>query len=174
MDLAYFTAPDDDTAAEAESRLGGPLGWPAVTAYRRAGLFRKEPVVETLGPAFDGFQTRGYDPVVVLGTLETLVRHIEYEELEKNPRWGRAPSDAEPPDGAGVVTLTDTLRDALAAASDDDVHLVAEPWSRTEELSDAGWEGTTLTDHVGFLMQLRDLARSAQQRSHHLYCYFES
>ena len=174
MDLAYFSAPTDAAAAQAQSRPGGPLGWPVVTGHRRAGLFRKEPVLETLGPAYDGFQARGYDPVVTLATLESLLSGIGDDEVERNPRWGASPGEVEPHDDAGVVTLTDTLRDALATASDDEVDRVPEPRSRTEELSGLGWDGTTVADHVHFLTQLRDLARSAGQRGHHLYCYVEA
>ncbi|HET6968145.1 MAG TPA: hypothetical protein VFI44_07700, partial [Ornithinibacter sp.] len=103
MDLAYFSAPTDAAAAQAQSRPGGPLGWPVVTGHRRAGLFRKEPVLEALGPAYDGFQARGYDPVVTLGTLESLLSGIGDDEVERNPRWGASPGEVGQHDDAGVV-----------------------------------------------------------------------
>lgn len=173
MDLAYFAAQDDDSADRAESRPGGPLGWPTVTGHRKAGLFRREPVVEALGPAYEGFHVRGYDPVVTLGTLESLLRGIDYDALEHDPRWGRSTNDAGTSEDRAVLTLTDTLRDALADASDDDLRRVAEPWSRTEELRGEGWEDVTVDEHVRFLRQLRDLAASAHRQDHRLYCYFE-
>ncbi|MDP9445123.1 MAG: hypothetical protein M3P83_12550 [Actinomycetota bacterium] len=173
IDLAYFAADDDESAASSESRPGGPLGWPTVTGHRKVGLFRKEPLVESLGPAYEGFQARGYDPVVSLGALESLLRGINYDALENDPRWGGSPSDAEPPNDRAVLTLTDTLRDALADASDDDLRRVAGPWSRTEELTQEGWEAVTLEDHVSFLRQLRDLAASAHRHGQRLYCYYE-
>jgi len=173
IDLAYFSAEDDDSAAAAESRPGGPLGWPSVTGERKVGLFRKEPIVESLGPAYEGFHARGYDPAVTLGTLESLLRGIDYDSLEADPRWGGSPSDAEPHEDRAVITLTDTLRDSLADASDDDLQRAAEPWSRTEELTQEGWQDTTLDDHVRFLRQLRELATSARRRGHRLYCYYE-
>ncbi len=43
-------------------------------------------------------------------------------------------ADAEPDDGAFVVSLTDTLTAALAAASREDLVRFAEPWSKTDEL----------------------------------------
>jgi hypothetical protein len=33
-----------------------------VTGHRKAGLFRKEPVVTELGPAYEGFEAGEYDP----------------------------------------------------------------------------------------------------------------
>ena len=173
MQMAYFSAQDDAAAAEAEARAGGPLGWPVITAYRRVGLLRREPVLEALGPAYDGFETRGYDPMVTMGILESLLSGIRYEELEGDAQWGGSPTESETLDGVGVMTLTDSLRDALAAATDADLNRVAEPWSRTEELSGIGWDGATVADHLHFLEQLRDLARAASPRGHHLYCYFE-
>ncbi|HEX2174570.1 MAG TPA: hypothetical protein VHG70_01560 [Nocardioidaceae bacterium] len=173
IDLAYFAAEDDESAAGAESRPGGPLGWPTVTGRRRVGLFRKEPVVESLGPAYEGFHTRGYDPVVTLGTLESLLRGVDYDALDKDPRWGGSPSDADPPEDRAVLTITDTLRDAMSEASDDRLRRVAEPWSRTAELTQEGWQDVTVDDHVRFLQQLHELAASAHRQGHRLYCYYE-
>jgi hypothetical protein len=174
IDLAYFAAEDDESAAAAESRPGGPLGWPTVRGHRKVGLFRKEPIVESLGPAYEGFHARGYDPVVTLGTLESLLRGIEYDSLANDPRWGGSVSEEEPAaDDRGVITVTDTLRDALADASDDDLHRVADPWSRTEELTQEGWQDVTVQDHLGFLRQLHDLAAFAHSSRQRLYCYYE-
>lgn len=86
---------------------------------------------------------------------------------------GRSPSETDPPEDCGVLTVTDTLRDALADASDDDLYRAADPWSRTEELTQVGWQDTTIEDHVEFLRQLRALALSARRRGHRLYCYYE-
>lgn len=146
---------------------------PTVTDHRKAGLFRKDPIVESLGRAYEGFHARGYDPVVTLGTLESLLRGIEYEDLENDPRRGGSPSDEEAPEDRAVLTVTDTLRDALADASDDDLRRVAEPWSRTEELTMEGMEDVTVEDHLDFLRKLRDLAASARRQGHRLYCYYE-
>ncbi len=111
--------------------------------------------------------------MVTMGTLESLRTDIRCDELEGNPAWGGSPTESEPPDSVGVMTLTERLRDALAAATDVDLNRVAEPWSRTEEPSGIGWDGATVADHLHFVEQLRELARPASQRDHHLYCYFE-
>jgi hypothetical protein len=97
---------------------------------------------------YDGFGTRGCDPMVTMGTLESLRTDIRYDELEGNPEWGGSPTESEPPDSFGVMTLTERLRDALAAATDVDLNRVAEPWSRTEEPSGMGWDGATVADHL--------------------------
>lgn len=173
IDYAYFAARDDASAAESESRPGGPLGWPVVTGSRKTGIFRKEPIVETLGPDFDGFHARGYDPMVNLGTLEALLRGVKYESLQDDPRWGGSPSKDERSEDRGVITLTDTLRDALARAAADDLRAAAEAWGNTEERRRPGWEDVTAEDHVEFLRHLRQLSVAARDRGDHLYCYFE-
>ena len=174
IDLAYFAAPDDDAALEAERRPGGPLGWPHVTAHRRAGLFRKEPVMMQLGPAFDGFSTRGYDPVVVLGTLEGLLTDRAPDAVRDDPRsGGSVGDDPEADQDHGVVTVTDSLRDALAIADDARLSEVVGAWGETEELRQHGWEDVSQAEHLEFLAALRDLAGRASRSGGRLYCYFE-
>lgn len=172
MDLAFFAAPDDERALEAERRPGGPLGWPEVTGSRRSGLLRREPVVTELGPA-DGFGTRGYDPVLTTGTLEALLTGRDVEAVLQDPRSGGAPGgDDEVLEDRAVVTMTDALRDALAGADDARLAEVVGPWSRTEELQQPGWEEVTPDEHLEFLRALRDLARRAHDAGHRLYCWF--
>lgn len=172
IDLAYFAARDDESALEAERRLGGPLGWPQVTG-RKAGLFRKEPIATELGPAFDGFPARGYDPIVNLGRLEELLTGRDYEAIVEDPRSGGSPGDGDQAhEDHGVVTLTDSLRDALADADDSRLAELVGPWSQTEELQQPGWENVTQGEHLEFLWTMRGLARHAKDAGHRLYCYF--
>lgn len=173
MDVAFFRAPDDQAAREAERRLGGPLGWPVVSGHRKTGWCRKEPVVTELGPAFDGFSARGYDPVVTMGTLEEFLTGRDFDSILEDPRSGGGPSDyGQAPDGQGVITLTDSLRDAVAVASDQQLAEVVRPWSQTEELQQPGWEDVTEAEHLGFLLALRALALRAKDEGHRLYCYY--
>jgi hypothetical protein len=173
LDVAFFAAPDDEAALEAERRAGGPLGWPRLTGHRKSGLFRKEPIVTELGPAFDGFAARGYDPVVTLGTLEELLTGRTFASITDDPRSGGSPGDDEGvPEDHGVITLTDSLRDALASADDSRLAEVVGPWSQTEELQQPGWEEVTPAEHLEFMRALRDLARRAAGAGHRLYCYF--
>lgn len=178
IDLVYFTAPDDAAALAAERRPGGPLGWPHATGHRRAGLFRrKEPVVVQLGPACDGFPVRGYDPVVVLGTLEGLLTGRDPEAVMADPRSGGSVGDGDEADeadeGHGVITVTDSLRDALATADDARLREVVGPWRETEELRQHGWDEVSQADHLEFLAALRDLAARASRSGGRLYCYYE-
>ena len=174
LPVAFFSAPDDDAAAHAERRPGGPLGWPVETGTRRAGLFRREPVIEAAGPAFDGFAAFGYDGAVTLGTLEALLTGVPYSSLEENPRWGGTVSD-EGPEDCGVLTVTDSLRDALAAADDETLKAVVGAWATTDELAPFDGDAPSREDldgHLGFLRALRDLAARARNDGHRLYWYF--
>ena len=91
--------------------------------------------------------------------------------MAADPRFAAsAGSDLDDDD---VVTLTDTLRDALAATSDQRLTEVAAAWSRTGELRQIGWDDTTVDEHVGFLRRLRDLARAAAADGQRLYCHGE-
>jgi hypothetical protein len=173
MDIAFFAAEDDGAALVAEQRVGGPLGWATVTGHRKTGFLRKERVVTELGPAFEGFATRGYDPVVNMGTLEELLTGRDFESIMEDPLSGGSPgNDQDAPDNYGVISLTNTLRDALAEADDTRLRGVLEPWTQTEELQQPWWEETTVDEHLTFLRSLRDLARSAAGSGKRLYCYF--
>lgn len=173
IDVAFFRAPDDQAASEAERRMGGPLGWPVVSGQRRSGWFRKVPIVTELGPAFDGFTARGYDAVVNMGTLEGLLTGRDFEAIMEDPRSGGSLSDnGQAPDGRSVITLTDSLRDALAGADDSRLAEVVQRWSRTEELQQLGWDDVSEAEHLEFICALRALALSAKDAGHRLYCYF--
>ena len=168
LDTAFFTATSDADAAGAEDRPGGPLGWPAVTGHRRTGLLRREPVRVELGPAYEGFASKGYDPVVTMGTLEELLTGVDYDTVVQAPRSGSPLSDADPSQEHGVLTLTDTLRDALADTSEARLLEVVRAWSSTAELQDSG---ASLEEHASFVRQLRALAVMAAAKEQHLYCY---
>ena len=149
MDMMYFAAPDDRVAAEVESRAGNLSSHPEVS----------------------GFSSRGYDPMVNLGTLESILRGVPFESLEQDPRWGGGVGPEDPDQMEVVLTITDTLRDALAGTEDAALERAADAWSRTEELNAPGWEEVTVADHLEFLDRLRVLARSAVAADHRLYCF---
>lgn len=108
----------------------------------------------------------GIEPAVQLATLEALLRGVEYEQVAADPRQCALLS--EPADQSRwVVTLTDTLRDALADAVPDHLARTAATWSQTEEFRGHG-EADLLGD---FLIHFADLARTARGRGHHLYCW---
>lgn len=136
----YFAAPDDVTAA------------PTLADAPDTRQF------EVLG-------VKGIDPVVQISTLEALLRDISYEEVIANPRAGMLVSpEAEE---QWVVTLSDTVRDALADADRERLAQVAVPWSQTEEFG----RGADPEALDAFLVTLAELARDARNRDHHLYCW---
>lgn len=175
IDVAFFSAANDGEAAQAERRPGGPLGWPVQVGTQKTGWFRKEAVFEEAGAAFDGFAARGYDGIVNMSTLEELLTGVPYDRLEQDPRWGGEVSEDPAPENCGVVSVTDTLRDALAAASEETLETIVSAWAQTEELApDDGGAPTEadLDQHLTFLKKLRNLAARAHGRGHHLYWYF--
>lgn len=115
---------------------------------------------------FEVLDGGGIEPAVQLGRLEALLRDIGYEAVAADPRQCTLLGSTGD-EGPWVVTLTDTLRDALADADADHLARTAVPWSRTEEFYGDG-DADLLGD---FLNRFADLARDARDRGHHLYCW---
>jgi len=139
----YFTAEDDATAAATLDDAPDPV-------------------------RFEVLDGGGIEPAVRLGTLEALLRGIPYEQVMADPRHCKRISNRDS-GSRWVVALADTLRDALAAATADQLAEAAVPWSQTDEFQLFG--GTDADLLTGWLGELADLARHAQARSHHLYCW---
>ncbi|MEU5384716.1 hypothetical protein [Kitasatospora cineracea] len=139
----YFSAPDDATAVAFLDAPGGPGG---------AGL--------------DTVPLKGVDPVVVIARLEAVLTGCTYEEARARPRSGRLLSDPQH-DEAFVVSLTDTLAEALAALPPDRLLPAATAWSATEELR---LDGATPDTAAATLHALSTLAHRARTDGHHLYC----
>lgn len=140
----YFSAASDDQAATVIGVDGGP------TAE---------------GSGFDTAPVGGIDPVVQLGTLEALLTGTPYDDVTEDPRAGHNLVMSEDYDQI-VITVTDALATALAAADDARLAVISAPWSQTDEL--AGSDPTALT---GFLRELAALARRAEASGHRLYCW---
>ncbi|MGW6937555.1 hypothetical protein ACWGF3_00805 [Streptomyces xanthophaeus] len=141
----YFSAPDDQAAVGVLRTPGGP------------------------GQAeLDVVFLKDIDPVVAIAQLEAVMTGCSHEEATGSPRSGQLLS--EPEDGPPfVVTMTDTLIDALASASPDDLVRCAEPWSMTDELRQIGI-GVEATAEV--LAGLAGLARRARASDRRLYCWW--
>lgn len=140
--IDYFVAADDASAAAVLDTTGGP---------QVAGL-------ETL-PA------KGIDPSVALGGLESILTGHEYAQVTGDPRHCHPLTDTE--SDAIVVTVSDTLRDALATADDERLAGVAREWAQTEELADVD------ADLVGEVVGLfATLARHATANDARLYCWW--
>jgi hypothetical protein len=137
----YFSAADDQTAATTLEHSPDPA-------------------------RFEVLDVRGIEPAVQLGMLEALLRDVDYETVAADPRQCTLIGSAGD-EGPWVVTLTDTLRDALADANPDHLARTAVPWSRTEEFYGDG-AADLLAD---FLNRIAGLARSARDQGHRLYCW---
>jgi hypothetical protein len=108
----------------------------------------------------------GIEPVVQMGTLEGLLTGRSYDDvMAANPGGIKVAVR----DGGErlVMRLTDSLTEALATASDDRLTEVAVPWSQTEEF----WGQGDPQDLGSFLLELAQLARTAQLRGERLYCW---
>ncbi|MFJ5988328.1 hypothetical protein [Lentzea sp. NPDC092896] len=134
----YFVAPSDELAAATID--GGPVNSP-----------------------FRTVETKSLDPVVVMGQLEELLTGRPYDEVFEDPRCGHDLAIED--DGEVLVlTVTDGLRDGLAAAGG--LYEIAAAWAKIEELE--GFDPVVLADVLG---QLRDLAAEAVKNEERLYCW---
>ncbi|HEX6501413.1 MAG TPA: hypothetical protein VF054_20635 [Micromonosporaceae bacterium] len=140
----YFSAPSDEAAAAVID--GGPSGTPG-TGFRTIAL-------------------NGIEPVVQTGTMEELLTGVDYETVAANPRQGRVVAVRDSGEGL-VIALTDELRAALVQASEGELREVAGRWARTEEFRGQS-DPAALAEVLG---ELASLARDAQARDEHLYCW---
>ena len=115
---------------------------------------------------FDVLDVRGIEPVVQLATLEVRLRGIDYAQVAADPRQCALLSDPSR-EYRWVVTITDTLRDALANAHTEQLTQAAVAWSTTEEFRGHG-DSDLL---CGILNRFATLARTALSRGQHLYCW---
>ncbi|MGW1404664.1 hypothetical protein [Streptomyces sp. NPDC002403] len=138
----YFSAPDDPTALAAFGR-----------GIEEAGL----PLLPV----------KGIDPYVQLGQAESMLTGTPYDDVTSLPRFNRLLSSPED-ESRWLVTLTDGLRDALAAARPGGFAAVAATWSHIEEFGGDVPPG----ELADFLANLADLAEEARARPepHRLYC----
>ncbi|MGW5481795.1 hypothetical protein [Streptomyces sp. NPDC004008] len=141
-DADYFSAADDASAA-AVIEAGGPT---------RVGL--------------DVIFLKDIDPVDAIAQLEAIMTSCSYEEASNRPRVGQLLSSAEA-DSPFVLTVSDTLCDVLASATEDGVVAAAEAWSSAGGVR--GLDAATATVIVEALVGLAKRARAADLR---LYCWW--
>jgi hypothetical protein len=126
----YFLAPDDTIAVTAL-----PDGGPASTN------------LPTL-------QSKNIDPVVNLGNLESFLTGLPYDQVVALPRQGKPVSDVSSGEVEQlIVAVTDSLRDALAAATPAALDEAGVRLAATEELAGSDPDGVT-----GFVHLLAGLA----------------
>ena len=117
------------------------------------------------GPNDDFCQVNGVDPAVALGTLEALMTAMEYDDLDDDDRRAGLIASADDYERL-VLSVTDSLRDALIVADDARVHDVASAWVRTDELA-----GAASGDMANVIKDLAALSRRAKESDEHLYCW---
>ncbi|MEV7597249.1 hypothetical protein AB0O91_07620 [Kitasatospora sp. NPDC089797] len=140
----YFSAADDQAAVAVLQNPGGP---------GQAGL--------------DVVLLKNIDPVVAIARLEGVMTGCSYEEAGERSRSGQLLSS---PEGESfVVSISDTLAEALATASPDDLVRFAEPWSKTDEIRQLRL-GVEVT--LDLLEALAGLARRAHASGLRLYCWW--
>ncbi len=137
----YFSAADDQAAVAVLQTLGGP---------GQAGL--------------DVVLLKNIDPVVAIAQLEAVMTGCSYEEASGRPRSGELLSSPE--DESFVVSVSDTLFDALASVSREDLLRFAGLWSETGEIRQLSVEVT-----VDVLEALAGLAQRARASGLRLYCW---
>ncbi|MGW7041357.1 hypothetical protein ACWGDT_01245 [Streptomyces avermitilis] len=138
----YFAAADD---AGALARLHGDLG--------------------AVDDEFGLTGLKGADPELVLGPVEAVLTGRSVAEVEDDPRFVHLISDPQAEDRY-LVTLTGTLRDALAGARPEQLEQTATTVVSGPEDS-AGWDADLLAD---FLQRLAELSRHARVPHQQLYC----
>ena len=140
----YFAAPDHGAAARALAES------PEAAGFLSLGM------------------VKGLEPSVQLGALEALLYDVDLEHVTAAP-WHCALVDEASEDGPWVVTVTDTLRDALVTTSEAVLREVALRWARTSEFRGSPPQLPSLLED--FLRRFAVLARTAATRSEHLYCW---
>lgn len=169
----YFAAPSDATAAEMlQAGPGGALS--ASSAVREAlrvgdrEAFRlaMRPKVRLSDSDVLVLAAKGIDPVIQMRTLQALLTGEQYDVIAGRPRAGHVVAERDH-GTALVVTLTDEILAALAAAPRDQIVAAAALWSEDEGFYGQADSGI-LAD---FLLELADLARQADRRGERLYCW---
>jgi hypothetical protein len=84
---------------------------------------------DSMDDPFGTLGLKGADPHLILGTVEAHLTGVSEEQVEAGPRFCALLNDAEP-EGPWLVSLTDTLRDALAGATPERLLEAANAWTR--------------------------------------------
>jgi hypothetical protein len=167
----YFAAPSDAAAADMLGKgPGGALPEPPnlqeLRQVRdREGLRRAlRPRIRLSDSGVPVLAAKGVDPVVQMRTLESLLSGEEYDVISERPRAGYQVA-GHSQEGPWVVTLTDELQAALAAAPREQIVTAAATW-------DEEFYGTADPEAAAdFVLELADLARQADRRGERLYCW---
>lgn len=141
----YFSAAEDSAAVRVLDEPGGPDG-----------------------ALFDVVALEGIDPVVVMAQLEAILTGCTFDEASKRPRSGQLLSSPEA-ESAFIISVSDTLQEALATATCDSLVEAAGHWAETDELRGNGVTVDTAAEVLALLSGLAGRARSSEMR---LFCWW--
>jgi hypothetical protein len=171
----YFAAGSDRVAATAADHVEARPGLLDLTPQDVAAgkaLYRVSPQ-EAARPRVNSarsgtlvVQSKGVDPALALARLEEILTGRPRDEVSADPRYAAliGPADPDEVDGRVVLSVTDSLRDALASLEAPALPRVARQWALAE------FDGTAQDGLAQFLTALSDLARRAVGRTERLYC----
>ncbi|MFC4063438.1 hypothetical protein [Actinoplanes subglobosus] len=165
----YFAAAGDDVAARAADYEEGLISLSPEDVAAGKELYRTDPEqarIPRVKVARTGLlllQGNNLFPDAPMTWLEVFLTGRTFGEVAADPRAGNpvTATDLE----AIVVTVTDTLRDALAGLDADAIRKTAQRWATIEEFQGADPSGLE-----PWLTAFADLAARAVGRSEHLYC----
>jgi hypothetical protein len=172
----YFAAASDQLAATAADDVDGqprlldltPEDIAAGKAlYRTSPDEAMRPRVQVTQSGTLVVQSRRIDPDIALVQLEKILTGRPYGEVRADPRRAAliGPARHEEIDGNVVLSVTDTLRDALASLEMSALPEVARRWASAE------FDATAQDSLASFLVALTDLARRAVSDGNRLYCH---
>jgi len=166
----YFAATSDEEAKSTIDLRAGPGGGAHLPVPKTSrGMFRRHTtaVSGATRPDMEEVDFSWVDPFVCMGTLEELVTGASYDEIAEMPRLGMVIAVDE--DETRIVcTVTDSLLDALALASDGQLISTVGKWVETDEFR---LNGAKARDVLPLLRQLASLASQARNRHQRLYCW---
>ncbi len=162
--LDYFTAPSDQHAVAALDGLVDldPDTIDANEAPCGSLDVATRPWIQVAASGTPVLQLKGVEPVVALGRLEAALTGRPYEEVASGARRGSLVAMSDDGDSL-VLTVTDELRDALAALDADGVAAAARVWAIDEE-------GEPSEESVPVLSVLAELSAGAVNRGERIYC----
>jgi hypothetical protein len=171
----YFAAGSDHVAATAADYVDGQPSLLDLTPeqvaankarYRGSPREAVRPRIEVAQSGTLVVQSQGVEPAIALARLKEILTGRSYDEVSADPRQAAlvGPARHEDIDGRVVLSVTDTLRDALASLEASALPRVARQWATAE------FAGTEEGGLVPFLIALADLARRAVDRTERLYC----
>jgi len=165
----YFAAGSDGVAATAVDFVDGQPRLLELTTGKALHQVSPDeaarPRVEITQSGTLVVQSKGVDPTH-LARLEEILTGRSYDEVNADPRQAALIAPAEEDiDGCMVLSVTDTLRDALASLKPAAQPQAARQWASVE------FAATAADSLTMFLAALTDLAQRAVVDNNRLYCY---